>query len=244
MLSPTLINRLKTDRKRLKDFVSKTPYITFQTPDCEDDDIPLEYKIIFNCISVVAIDGYSNPVFGEHHQCSVYLGNQYPARAPEIKWLTPIYHSNIRPPNVCINAREWASGRFLDDLVHMLYEMATWRNFWNKCEPPYPLDLDAAEWSRDAIASGKLTVPTDTRPLFYPQDCPSEVPAVTSSKKIKVLPQAAPVPTKIVVKSGNNNGGNNGSSRIKIVNTTSCVNNNNQSKIKVLSGNSRIKVLS
>ena len=174
---PSLVNatprfrRLKADYERMLDLKAHSDLIDFQVVDAKPNFPPEKYLVTLKCKSIIGTDLLGNPRFGDRHQVAIYLHNEYPQRWPGLKWLTPIWHPNIKGSNgsVCIDAVWWTAARSLDRLVIMLGEMAQYKNFHDDpTKPPFPWDAEAAKWCRQYRASHPGCFPVDPRELLRP----------------------------------------------------------------------------
>ncbi len=186
---PSLVNasprvrRLKADYDRLLELKAQSDLIDFEVVDPKPGFPPEKYIVTFKVKSIVGVDLFGNPRFADRHRVAIYLHNEYPHRWPGLKWLTPIWHPNIKGSNgsVCIDAAWWTAARSLDRLVIMLGEMAEFKNYHDDpTKPPFPWDAEAAKWSRNYRAKHPDCFPTDTRELLRPERI-----------KLKPEPQAA-----------------------------------------------------
>jgi len=93
--------------------------------------------------------GHNAPLIVTDHRVQITLGADYPLSAPLVRWLTQIFHPNIRPSDgaVCLGVlrERYLPGLGLARLVHMLAEMAQYRNF----DEMHPLNERAAVWAFD-----------------------------------------------------------------------------------------------
>lgn len=122
---------LIADYNAMQDLCERNPRITFeanqyQAPDC--------YLVTFNYPSFTELwPNEPEPRRADTHQVEIILGADYPRRAPLVRWLTPIFHPNIRSSDgaVCLGVlqQRFLPGLGLARLVHMLAEMVQWRNF-------------------------------------------------------------------------------------------------------------------
>ena len=166
------MRRLRADYDLMKELVSRSDLITFETKGARANTPPETYIVTFTCKGILDVDPQGNPKLGTHHQVEIYLHNQYPQRWPGMKWLTPIWHPNINHLNgsVCIDAAWWTASRSLDRLVIMLGEMLQYKNFHDDpTKPPFPWDPDAARWCRDYRQAHPGTFPVDERELLRPE---------------------------------------------------------------------------
>jgi ubiquitin-protein ligase len=164
--------RLKADYEKLLELKAHSDIIDFQVVDVKPGSPPEKYIVTFKCKSIIGIDALGNPKFGDKHQVAIYLHNEYPHRWPGLKWLTPIWHPNIKGANgsVCIDAAWWTAARSLDRLVVMLGEMAQWKNYHDDpTKPPFPWDAEAAKWSANYRKKHPGVFPIDKSELLRPE---------------------------------------------------------------------------
>ncbi len=194
----TLVNetprfrRLKADYDKMLELKAHSDIIDFEVVDPKPSFPPEKYIVTFNCKSIIGIDMRGNPRFGDKHQVAIYLHNEYPQRWPGLKWLTPIWHPNIKGANgsVCIDAAWWTAARSLDRLVVMLGEMAQWKNYHDDpTKPPFPWDAEAAKWSMNYRRTHADCFPVDLRELLRPERVKLKTAPVANAKpkpKIKL----------------------------------------------------------
>ena len=177
--------RLKADYDKILELKAQSELIDFQVVDAKPGSPPEKYIVTFNVKSIVGVDSFGKPKFADKHQVAIYLHNEYPHRWPGLKWLTPIWHPNIKGANgsVCIDAAWWTAARSLDRLVVMLGEMAQWKNYHDDPTiPPFPWDAEAAKWSRQYRMTHPGCFPTDTRELLRPERVKLSSGATSSAK--------------------------------------------------------------
>src|SRR5512142_1977154 len=194
--------RLKADYEKLMELKAQSDLIDFDVVDVKPGFPPEKYIVTFKCKSVTGIDLLGRPQFGDRHQVAIYLHNEYPHRWPGLKWLTPIWHPNIKRANgsVCIDAAWWTAARSLDRLVVMLGEMAQYKNYHDDpTKPPFPWDAEAAKWSRSYRLSHPGCFPVDPRELLRPERIRLIKP--TTPAKTTVKKTAAAKRVKIKIKS-------------------------------------------
>jgi len=117
---------------------------------------PDRYEVTFRYTSFVSLSpGEAEPRKADTHRVEIILGADYPRRAPLVRWLTPVFHPNIRqltPPDperghglVCLGVLQdrYLPGGGLARLVRMLAEMIQWRNF----DAFNPFNMAAARWA-------------------------------------------------------------------------------------------------
>ncbi len=155
--SPRL-RRLRNERLRLGRL--RSPLIVFGAKG----DPPDEYRVEFLCRGLAKSDGKMERP--ERHEALILLPAEYPARPPEVRWLTPIFHPNIlgsdhpyHPGKVCLGP--WTPAQFLDDLVVRLAEMVQLKDYGLES----PLNPEAAVWVKEHEAE----LPVDSREVREPE---------------------------------------------------------------------------
>jgi len=139
------VTALVTDHQDMIDLVEWNPRVEFKA---NTSHAPTRYEITFDYKSFreLSADGHT-PVVSTEHRVEIILGADYPRRAPMVRWLTPIFHPNIRPSDgaVCLGvlSDRYLPGLGLARLVIMLAEMVQWRNF----DMTSALNDAAAEWA-------------------------------------------------------------------------------------------------
>lgn len=99
-------------------------------------------------------------VVHEHHAFELKLGAYYPSEPPDVTWLTPIFHPNIRGQAVC-HSQQWSPAWSLADFVIELGDMIRMDKFNTKS----PLDRKAAAWAEKE----RPRFPLDERSLRVPE---------------------------------------------------------------------------
>jgi ubiquitin-protein ligase len=130
--------RMKNDYEemlRLKSDSSIIDFNAFGKP-------PSQYALVFHCPGI-RIDDSGKPVIIQEHHCQILLGAQYPSQPPDVTWLTPIFHPNIKLQAVC-HSGQWAPSWSLAEFVSELADMAR----YVKYNLQSPLDSKAAEWAK------------------------------------------------------------------------------------------------
>ena len=115
---------------------------------------PTYYKFTVR-LRGLKLDG-SQVVHSELHQFELKLGAYYPSEAPDVTWLTPIFHPNIRGQAVC-HSQQWSPAWSLADFVVELGDMIR----MDKFNPRSPLDRKASTWAEQ----NRARFPLDTRSL-------------------------------------------------------------------------------
>jgi ubiquitin-protein ligase len=163
--------RLTKDQESINELTHRSNLIEATVVSRTPTGLPEVWEITYRCRGIVGVNPDESPIYGEHHRVRISLGKDYPRAAPDLMWLTDIWHPNIRhrPPRlVCINT--WNPGRTLDDTVLMLGEMIQYKNYHAADSPPYPLDGKVARWVRRAELLGVVGKdrPVDNRELLRP----------------------------------------------------------------------------
>jgi len=96
----------------------------------------------------------------ELHQFELKLGAYYPSEPPDVTWLTPIFHPNIRGQAVC-HSQQWSPAWSLADFVIELGDMIRMDKFNTKS----PLDRKASAWAD----KNEEQFPLDHRSLRVPE---------------------------------------------------------------------------
>lgn len=166
------MRRLKKDFELIQEINARSDLIQVKAERTQGNTPPEKYIVTFHCKGIIGIDKKGNPKFGNKHEVEIYLHNQYPQRWPGMKWLTPIWHPNINHANgsVCIDAAWWSASRSLDRLVIMLGEMVQYKNYHDDPKkPPFPWDMEAAQWSQKYRKAHPEAFPVDKRELLRPE---------------------------------------------------------------------------
>ncbi|MBE7467678.1 MAG: hypothetical protein DPW11_03210 [bacterium] len=165
------IRRLRADYESMLELKGRSALIDFEVVEQRPGMPPEKYIVSYGCRGIASIDASGNPEYSYLHKVAIYLHQQYPNRAPGLKWLTPIWHPNIHhaTKDVCIDATWWAASRSLDMLVIMIGEMVKYKNYHDENIPPFPLDKEAASWSREYRRKHADCFPVDDRELLRPQ---------------------------------------------------------------------------
>jgi len=183
------MRRLKNDYVLMQELAARSDLIQVKTDLSKTGTPPERYIITYLVKGIIGIDRSGNPKYGEKHQVEIYLHNQYPQRWPGMKWLTPIWHPNINHANgsVCIDAAWWSASRSLDRLVVMLGEMLEYKNFHDDpAKPPFPWDMEAAQWCRQYRKKHPNAFPVDKRELLRPERIKIIKNAVKPKPRIKL----------------------------------------------------------
>ncbi len=103
--------RLQSELEGIKKLMQDSSFFHFET---EDTFLPEEYTAIFTCLGLIAkppalnsewrqtveshqkLTGQLPPWLGNKHVAHIYLPRDYPAMPPQVRFLTPIFHPNIK----------------------------------------------------------------------------------------------------------------------------------------------------
>ncbi len=155
--------RLLNDFEQLKSLKSNSPFVDFRAFGAP----PERYIVTLTCKGLEWDGKTKNPLIREYHEFEIYLPQQYPTGKPFVKWLTPIFHPNILPPQyeknpgfVCIGS--WVPSVRLRDLIVKIAEMIQYKNY----EATYDrLNIEAADWA----LRNKHLFPIDKRDIIIPE---------------------------------------------------------------------------
>ena len=153
---------MKTDRMtRLLADAKRLDQLRELNSGCIDfvSDKYVVYRVALRCRGLRLRELKKVPT--DAHEVDIFLGPEYPDRAPDLQWRTPIFHPNIKPPNVCAGLVEhWDSDTTLDTVVVWLWDMARYHLYTLGNE----LDTNAARW---VSAQPRGLFPTDSRTLNF-----------------------------------------------------------------------------
>ncbi len=135
------------DHNDMRALSERTSEITFTANRTHAPD---RYEITLDYPSFSELPaGASRPRVTSTHRVEIILNAAYPRFAPWVRWLTPIFHPNIRQSDgaVCLGVLQdrYLPGLGLARLVWMLAEMLQWRNF----DATNPFNQAAADWAAD-----------------------------------------------------------------------------------------------
>ncbi len=142
---------MKNDYEEMLRLKSESSIIDFQTTG----NPPNRYHLIFRCAGM-SFDDQGRPALIQEHRCRIFLGAQYPSQPPDVTWMSPIYHPNIKLQAVC-HSGQWAPSWSLAEFVSELADMARYAKF----NLQSPLDSKAAEWAKRNLN----LFPLDARPI-------------------------------------------------------------------------------
>ena len=164
--------RLRAEYEQMVELGSRSDFINIEHFLVAPGVPPERYIVTFTCRGIMGIDGQYQPIYAEEHKVALYLDGSYPTTPPRMKWLTPIWHPNIEhnePHRVCIDNTWWTPGRTLGKVVLMLGEMVQYKNYHADQTPPFPIDVEVAQWVLWAKKNRLVRMPIDTRELQRPE---------------------------------------------------------------------------
>jgi ubiquitin-protein ligase len=141
------VRALVSDQQEILELVEWNTHVKFKA---NSDTAPWRYIVTFDYPSFAALsnDGHT-PLVRKEHQVEIVLHADYPRHAPFVRWLTPIFHPNIRQSDgaVCLGVlmERYLPGMGLARLVTMLGEMLQYRNY----DFIHPLNAEAATWASE-----------------------------------------------------------------------------------------------
>lgn len=116
---------------------------------------PFRYALKFLCPGM-KLDERGRPALQQEHRCLLTLGAHYPSQPPDVTWLSPIFHPNIKLQAVC-HSGQWAPSWSLAEFVCELADMVR----YVKYNLQSALDSRAVEWA----AKNRNMFPLDPRPI-------------------------------------------------------------------------------
>jgi len=143
--------RMKNDYEEMLRLKAESSIIDFETAG----NPPFKYSLVFHCAGM-RLDDLGKPAIIQEHRCQLMLGAQYPSQPPDVTWLTPIFHPNIKLQAVC-HSGQWAPSWSLAEFVSELADMARYAKY----NLQSPLDTRAADWARRNLN----VFPLDARPI-------------------------------------------------------------------------------
>jgi ubiquitin-protein ligase len=149
--------RLSTELVRMNALCARSEFIEFVAAG----EPPDRYTINYSCNGLVR-DGDSLRL-SDHHSVLVYLHRYYPAVQPQITWITPIFHPNIKGNKVCLG-RSWSPALMIDDLALELGAMIQYKTY----NVEDPLNKEAARVIEKIMQDPSWKLPIDSRNLLGP----------------------------------------------------------------------------
>jgi len=142
---------MKNDFEEMLRLKAESSIIDFTTAG----NPPTRYNLVFRCAGI-RMDENGRSALIQEHRCQIILGAQYPSQPPDVTWLTPIFHPNIKMQAVC-HSGQWAPSWSLAEFVSELADMARYAKY----NLQSPLDTKAADWAKRNLN----LFPLDARPI-------------------------------------------------------------------------------
>jgi ubiquitin-protein ligase len=171
--------RMKNDYEEMLKLKVESSIVDFQTTGSP----PFLYILIFRCAGM-RLDESGKPVEQREHRCQIQLGAHYPSQPPDVTWLSPIFHPNIKLQAVC-HSGQWAPSWSLAEFVSELADMVRYAKY----NLQSVLDTKAAEWAKRNLQ-------------YFPLD-PRPVRDKAGKLTIKVKPHAEGTKQRRTEKTGN-----------------------------------------
>lgn len=140
------LTALITDHNEMKSLCERNSHV--RIAEHRPRRAPSYYKMTFDYRSFIELrPGSDTPRQGDKHEVEIRLGPLYPRYAPMVRWLTPIFHPNIRASDgaVCLGVlrEQYRPSLGLVGLVSMLIAMVQYRNF----DVSNAFNREAARWA-------------------------------------------------------------------------------------------------
>ena len=153
-MSTPRTRRLEKEHADLLELRRQSSFVTFSA----EGSPATVYRIRVSC-GGLCLAG-SEPRITKDHRFDLIIGQEFPFLAPEIKWQSPIFHPNFRPPYICLG-NHWYAGWSLAEMCVAICEMIQYKRF-NIYDP---LDQIAAEWLKRLMEERPDVIPVDRRPV-------------------------------------------------------------------------------
>jgi ubiquitin-protein ligase len=150
--------RLAAELEVMRDLVKQSSVLEFEA----EGEAPDRYAITLRGRGIKRVSSHADTIeYGDLHKCEIRLGYDFPQRAPEVRWLTPIFHPNVSYSG-SVNLKEcglaWESGLTLGVVCERIWDLA--RLAWMDLETA--TDASAKRWFGQ---HRELALPLDARPL-------------------------------------------------------------------------------
>lgn len=144
--------RLQSEYEDMRELAKSSTLISFKTHGVP----PVKYEVTTWCVGLVRVA--ESILRSESHQFDIELGDSFPLVAPSVIWRTPIFHPNIKPPNVC-SGNIWYPAMSLADYCIELCRLIQYQSF-NIYDP---LNQEAGLWLWATLNSENPGIPVDSR---------------------------------------------------------------------------------
>jgi ubiquitin-protein ligase len=146
------LRRLYADFQLLSNLFRDNPFIEIEE---YSGNPPERYTLSYRVSGLVEKD--RNISAKDLHLVEIVLPRDYPREAPFCRMLSPVFHPNISPQNICIGDY-WAAGESLSHLMIRIAEMLTFQSYNLKS----PLNGEAARWAE----MHAVKLPLDTTDFY------------------------------------------------------------------------------
>ncbi|MBK8566743.1 MAG: hypothetical protein IPN76_26280 [Saprospiraceae bacterium] len=168
---PHLI-RLAKDHMELA--AMKSDVIDWEVMRTTDLDIPVLYRVHYRFKSIIGINEDFSPIYGNHHIAELSLERPYPLEPCKVYMKSDLWHPNIKwqgmaKGRVCANVDRMGVTFGLSELVLWVGEILQYKNYHAKNEPPFPEDINVAQWVREYAEPNGVF---DKEREFYVDDTP------------------------------------------------------------------------
>jgi ubiquitin-protein ligase len=149
--------RLENEYAAMRELAQSSSLISFTSQGSP----PTQYQITFVCHGLARLHGELTRL--SRHEFTFTLDGTFPLAPPVIVWKTPIFHPNMKPPDVC-TGDIWYPAFTLAGLCVSLCELVQYKSF-NVYDP---LDNEAANWLIRYLQADESGIPVDRRPILDP----------------------------------------------------------------------------
>lgn len=173
----------------------KSDVIDWEVVRTTDLDIPVLYRVHYRFKSIVGINEDFSPIYGNHHIAELSLERPYPLEPCKVYMKSDLWHPNIKwqgmaKGRVCANVDRMGVAFDLSALVLWVAEILQYKNYHAKNEPPFPEDINVAQWVREYAEPNGVF---DKEKELYVDETPLIAKRNQQSKE-----QAEPEPINIV----------------------------------------------
>lgn len=163
MIDDPRYRRLLAEQEELTEFAMGSQFIEIAPVVSQPGWPPDEYIVTYRCRSIVGIDGDAHPIYAYEHKVSLKFSEHFPMMEPHLKWLTPIWHPNIKhtePRHVCTdNPKTWWAGKRTTEIVQFMGQLVQYQSYYAQQRPPYPIDQEVAKWVREFAEPNQIVGP-------------------------------------------------------------------------------------
>ena len=148
--------RLLNEWEMLDEACAASEEISYSVCKTNASDLPVVYEIIFHIKSITGVNeaderGLKKPVFGDKHILHICLPNNYPAAAPEFKFVSDVWHPNVRyfgefKGRVCLNFNDCGTTIYIAEHIATISRYLRYTDYHARNIHPYPEDRTVAQW--------------------------------------------------------------------------------------------------